>query len=277
MKEGSNGGDHTGTPQKLLTNCSKFFLHPSMGQESVKRLMNLGCFPHGTYDWKVVWRAVQTACSGKCQENFLCRFNTCCRTGSRHDFAYFDKGQLLASPVTKVWGNRGGDVLTCRLFGNNFHSIVALAAPGRKYLLHEPIPVKYLKAFRIEENDLAQYGGKPLREYIPAAPVKVTGLRQWLEQDNQQPPQSAAFLASGHWSQDEEGALYAAYDEVSKWYADKDATFWSHVARKVSTRTARQCKERYQHLSPDTKRSAFSLDEDALLLRYVKYSFINHN
>ena len=114
--------------------------------------------------------------------------------------------------------------------------------------------------------------------YIPSAPVEVTGLRQWLQQEDRQQPQSAAFLASGHWSHDEDGALYAAYDEVSRWYADpKDATFWSYIARKVPTRTARQCKERYQHLSPDRKRSAFTPDEDALLLRYVKYSSITTN
>ena len=65
MEEGSNGGDHTGTPKKVLTNCNRFFLHSSLGKESIKKLMKEGCFPSGNYDYKVVWAALQTACSGK--------------------------------------------------------------------------------------------------------------------------------------------------------------------------------------------------------------------
>ena len=105
-----------------------------------------------------------------------------CHTGSKYDFAFFNNNEMLRSPITTNWNQRQRDLATCRIFGNSFHSIVALASPSTKYYLHQTISRTYLKAFRLTKADLVEYGGKPLREYIPTAPVDVKGLCQWLGQ-----------------------------------------------------------------------------------------------
>jgi hypothetical protein len=64
VQEGT-GGKHTGIPNAIVTNCNNFFWHPQMGQKALKKLLELGCLPHGEYDWKTVKSAIDTACTGE--------------------------------------------------------------------------------------------------------------------------------------------------------------------------------------------------------------------